>query len=148
VSLTDTVNEPEQRSAIAVDAVAEARAAVRARSGLAGMAARVGFDTITRLRPGFLEQHVEAMLPDLALAIEPHWNAGIAVGSAATHLAEQAPQVTADLLHVTDAYVDNAVDTTAIAVYRRLRPFAPARIQEQIPRIANFVERHSPADGK
>ena len=105
----------------------------------------VGFETITRLRPGFLELHIHAMLPDLAHAIEPHWQTGVEDGAPHDHLVAHAEVITIDLLAVTDAYVGRASDTKAIAVYEQLRPRAPRRIAEQMPRIAMFIERHTPA---
>lgn len=144
MSLHTTLGDPHRRQLIAADAVAEASDAVSERTGIAGVAVRLGLDTINRLRPGFLLRHVDAMLPDLALAIEPHWQLGQATTTGRVHLELNAFVVTNDLLVVADAYVARASDRQAIMIYNQLRVRAPHRISEQMPRIAAFVERHTP----
>lgn len=147
MSLVDAVHDDTLRSLIAADAVAEAEKAVRERSGFSGVSAQLGLETINRLRPGFLERHVHAMLPEMARAVEPHWDIGCSSGDARAHLKSNADAVTADLLAVADAYVGSATDQKAIAVYNQLRPRATRRISEQMPRIATFIERHTPPSG-
>ncbi|MFT7650853.1 MAG: hypothetical protein ACI8Y4_005628 [Candidatus Poriferisodalaceae bacterium] len=145
VSLVDALRDEPRRAAIAADAVAEAENAVRDRTGFGGMSARFGLDAINRLRPGFLQRHLHAMLPEMALAIEPHWRRGSAQGDSGAHIEANAEAVTKDLLAVADAYVATARDSKAIAVYNQLRSRAPERVAEQMPRIADFIERHSPS---
>jgi len=147
MSLVKALGNGSQRSVIAADAVAQAEAAVRSRPGFGGVSAQLGFETINRLRPGFLERHVHAMLPDMARAVEPHWEAGRSAGGERAHLVANAHVVTKDLLAVADAYVADATDRKAIAVYNQLRPRATRRIAEQMPRIAEFFERHTPPTG-
>lgn len=144
MSLSRRIGDPDVRAAVAADAVAEAELAVKGRGGIRGASAQLGLDTINRLRPGFLERHVHAMLPDLAQAIQPVWEQGVAAGDPVAHLNQEAEEVTGALLTVTDAYVSSASDAKAIAVYERLRPHAPDRISAQMPRIARFIDRHTP----
>ena len=72
MSLVRALKSPERRNKIAADAVHEAEAAVAARGGINGAAAKLGLDTINRLRPGFLQRHVHALLPDWAEVLEPY----------------------------------------------------------------------------
>lgn len=144
MSLVETLRDAARRAHIAADAVAEAEEAVRSRPGLAGVSAQLGLETINRLRPGFLQRHVHAMLPDMAQAVEPHWLAGRAIGGERAHLEANAHTVTEDLLAVADAYVASATDQRAIAVYNHLRPRANRRVTEHMPRIVDFIERHTP----
>lgn len=143
MSLYKVVSDRHRRSHVAADAMAEAESAVRDRTGLSGFSAQLGLQTINRVRPGFLERHIHAMLPAMALVLEPHWTVGIARGDGPGHLEESADAVTGDLLDVADAYVARANDATAIAVYNQLRPGAPRRVAEQMPRIGRFIERHT-----
>lgn len=110
------------------------------------MAARVGLETIHRLRPGFLERHVELLLPELVEAFEPHWLAGEDSGDTSSYLSVHATAVSHDLLAVTDRHAAQASDQTAVVVYERLRPMALGRITEHMPRIAalvqTWVDRH------
>lgn len=144
LSLVDALRDEPRRIAVAADAVAEAENAVRNRAGLGAMSAQFGLEAINRLRPGFLQRHVHAMLPAMAVAIEPHWLRGSEQGDGRAHIEANAQAVTEDLLAVADAYVASASDGKAIAVYNQLRSRAPERVAEQMPRIAGFIERHSP----
>ncbi len=144
VTLFDALQDHARRDEIAADAVAEAAKAVGERPGFGGISAQLGLDSINRLRPGFLQRHIHAMLPAMALAVEPHWKTGVALGDPGAHLNDSSTEVTAALLGVADAYVAQASDAKAIAVYEHLRQRAPRRIEEQMPRIARFIARHTP----
>ena len=141
-SLRDAVADSERRQAIASDAVDEVAVAIDERGGLKGTAAKIGLDTINTLRPGFLQRHIAHLLPGMAAAIDPYWSEGEQRGDAPGWLDEQRDDVAEALLGVTDAHVDRATDSAAVAVYQRLRKAAPERVAEQMPRIASFVERH------
>jgi len=145
------VVDGDDRRQLAQEAVAEAGEAIRSR-GLAGMPARVGLETIHRFRPGFLEHHVELLLPELVVAFEPHWSAGHETDDATDYLIENATAISHDLLAVTDTHAAQASDQTAIVVYERLRPFAVRRVADHMPRIASLVHRwvaeHESRDAK
>ena len=143
MSLVRALKSPERRNKIAADAVHEAEAAVAARGGINGAAAKLGLDTINRLRPGFLQRHVHALLPDWAEVLEPYWQESNNDQGLAAHLVEHNAVVAKELLAVTDAYVSRASDAKAIAAYNHLRPRANERVAEQMPRIASFVERNA-----
>lgn len=141
--LSDAVADPVHRRAIALDAVDEAAAAIRARRGLGGLAAATGLQTIHRLRPGFLANHIEQLLPGMAEAVDPWWAQGLERGNAIGWLEEHRHEVAEALLAVTDGHVASASDATAIAVYQRLRGSAPKRIANEMPRIAAFIACHT-----
>ena len=143
MSLVRALQSPERRNEIAADAVHVAEAAVAARGGVQGMAAKLGLDTINRIRPGFLVRHVHAMLPDWAEILEPYWQESDSHEGLAAHLVEHNTVVAEELLAVTDQYVARASDAKAIAAYNHLRPHANERVAEQMPRIAAFVGRHA-----
>lgn len=143
MSLSDAVADTQRRSSIAKAAVVEVAAAIRARSGLKGLAAQVGLDTINRLRPGFLEGQIDVLLPGMAEALEPWWHDGLESGDAPQWLNGHRLQVAEDLLTVTDEYVAQASDQVAIAVYDRLRKQAPVRIAHEMPRISTFIQTHA-----
>ncbi len=140
-TLRDIVSDPEQRPDIANDAVVEAAAALRSRSGIKAVAAQFGFDAINRIRPGFLARQVEELLPAMAEAVEPWWVEGRAQGDAPAWLTSHADEVAEALLGVTDDHVASAHDQAAVAVYRRLRSVAPRRIAAEMPRVAAFIAR-------
>lgn len=140
--LSELVADEARRKVIAREAVIEVGQALRDRRDLASVAAHMGFKTIQRLRPGFLRHHLYQLLPSFAEAMDPHWHAGVEAGAPGDYLLDREDEVTASVLEVADNYVEEAVDPTAVAVYRRLRPLAPRRIAEQMPRIVAFIERH------
>jgi len=143
MSLVRALKSPERRNEIAADAVHEAEAAIADRGGINGTAAKLGLDTINRLRPGFLQRHVHALLPGWAEVLEPYWQEADSQRGLAAHLVEHNTVVADALLAVTDEYVSRASDAKAIAAYNHLRPRANERVAEQMPRIASFVERHT-----
>jgi len=143
VTLADAVADPVRRHAIALDAVDEAAAAIRSRRGLGASAAQAGLRAIHRLRPGFLSDRIEQLLPAMAEAVDPWWREGLERGDAPMWLHENRNEVANSLLAVTDAHVAGATDAAAISVYHRLRGSAPGRIADEMPRIAAFIGRHA-----
>lgn len=125
----------------------EARAAIRSRFGLSALAAGVGFDTIERMRPGLLERHVHAMLPDLAGAVEPFWLDALTNRDPEQYFVEREAAIAEALLLVVDDYVAEATDKQAIGIYNQLRGRAPKRIAEQMPRLVRFIDRHTSPPG-
>lgn len=146
-TLAEVVQDRTARNLIAADAVLEARAAIKSRRGLTAMASGVGFDTIERIRPGLLERHVHAMLPELAGAVEPYWVDGMASGDPTAHFDGHDFEIANALMDVVDNHVADAVDTQAIALYNQLRGHAPKRIAEQMPRLVRFIDRHTSPPG-
>lgn len=143
MSLTAAVADPSTRRRLAKEAVVEARVAIEDMSGLTGKVVLAGFDAAQKIRPGFLEGNVHALLPDWAAVLDPHWAAGQAAGDPEAHLNANALTVANDLLSVTDTYAEGASDQRARAVYERLRPRAPKRIAAHMPRLADFVRRNT-----
>ena len=145
MTLRQAIADRTRRPLIATDAVRSAEVAIRSRRGIAGVVVAAGFETIQRVRPGFLVRQVEEMLPAMADALDPFWSKGRAHGDGVAFLTEQAPAVAEALLRVTDAQAEASGDRVALAVYERLRPHGPKRIVEHIRHIAWFMVRHAVA---
>lgn len=143
MSLVEAVGDPVRRDAIAKASMGEAAKAVASVRGLRGVTLRVGMEAIERVRPGFLEKQIHDLLPGFAAAIEPHWQTGVEQGDPSAHLQANGLEVANDLLAVSDARAESSTDATARAAYQRVRPAAPKRIAEHMPRIASFIADHA-----
>lgn len=141
-SLTELVDDPGERDTLAAEAVKETERAIKSRRGLKAMVAQVALETINRLRPGFLQRQINALLPGMALALDPWWAEGVEQGDAPAWLNSHPTEVALALLDVTDDHVAAANDAAAVAVYQRVRPQAPKRIAAEMPRIGRFIEKH------
>ncbi len=137
--LRTLIASPDAVEQVACEAVQAVGAAVKAIRGLRGLAVRAGFDTICKVRPGFLERQVEDLLPQWCDQLDPFWAAGEQCGDAVEYLHEHRYAVSDALLEVSDERAASATDQTARAVYARLRPNASSRVADHIRLVGEFV---------
>lgn len=142
VTFSQVMEDPARRERIIRDCVSMVEQEVGDKRGLTGMALKAGFAAFQRLQPGILRAAVDRLLPDLARAVEPHWQAACAEASAERAFCDRAPSVASDLLGVTDRLVGRAKSATVAQLYRSLRPSAADHVAAAVPRLAKLLRDH------
>lgn len=140
MALVEVVRDPERRAALVRDGIEELEAELADRPGLGGAALRTGYRTVTKLRPAFIEDNVDRMLPAAAPVLDRHRAA--AGDDVAGYFAANAERIGGDLLAITDARAAAAQNRMARSVYDRLRPRALENVVAGMPRLARLVERY------
>ena len=143
--LTDLLADDARRADIVDDAILEVEAEVDSLGGLKGKAIQAGYSGLKKLRPDMVSSNLHKLLPRMAPAMDPHVEAGQASGDLPAHFVANADTIAEDLLAVTDARAAEANNKAAVGVYNKLRKGAKDQVVGAMPRIGQFVQRHTAA---
>lgn len=110
---------------------------VSAKGGLSGMAIKAGYGVIKAIKPGFVSQVVDSLLPDFAAAMEPMHarEGGDGPDAFAKYLQGHKDEVADALLSVTDARAQRAKNATIRKTYERLRGGARDNVSAAVPQL-------------
>lgn len=142
-TLPDTLLDPAIRPAVVADLDRAVEARARAASGLSGAAVRAGHAAAQRIRPGFVGQAIDRLLPDFARALQPWWERYPGTGGFGAFLAADGPQVADALLRVTDRFADASHRDALRRAYRGLRPRALGLVEKALPAVGDVLEDHA-----
>ncbi|MCS6856149.1 MAG: hypothetical protein NZM37_00415 [Sandaracinaceae bacterium] len=118
-------------------------AEVESKGGLSGMAIKAGYKAVKSIRPGFIQEVVEHLLPEFAEAIEPiYMEAKQKAEPIVPYFEKQASRVADALLAITDARAQRSRSGVIKATYERLRPLAKSNVEQAVPRVARLIEKH------
>jgi hypothetical protein len=144
-SLLEVLTSAERRRQVVDDCLDLIEREVQDKSGLSGMAIKAGYHAVKSIRPGFLRQVIDDLLPEFARAVDPVWNEAKQLGRPiAEHFVAQAGRVADALLAITDERAQRTKSGVVKATYERLRPMAKKNVEAAVPRLGKLVEKHAP----
>ncbi len=113
---------------------------VDGKSGLSGFAVKTGYKVVKAIKPGFVTQVVEALLPDFAAAMEPMQSkAGGGGEPFAKYLDGHRDEVADALLSVTDAKAQRSSNGTVRKTYEKLRGGAREHVIAAVPNLVSTL---------
>jgi hypothetical protein len=142
MSLGDAINEPTKKTAIVADCVKLIDEEVADKGGLSGIAVKAGYAAVKGIKPGFIQEVVEKLLPEFAGKLDPLWEEGKAKGKPADFLVSNKGRVADALLSVTDAKSKNAKSSVVRGTYEKLRGSAKKNVEDAVPRLSRLLEKH------
>jgi hypothetical protein len=143
MSLGDAINDSSKRAAIIADCCKLIDEEVSDKGGLSGLAVKAGYAAVKGIKPGFIAEVVERLLPEFAGKLDAIWEEGMKAGNAASHFVSSRSKVADALLSVTDAKAKNAKSAVVRSTYERLRGSAKRNVEDAVPRLAKLVEKHT-----
>src|SRR5271163_4291936 len=108
MSLRDMINDPNKKPAIVTDCVKLVDEEVASKGGLSGLAVKAGYAAVKGVKPGFIAEVVEKLLPEFADSLGAIWDEGKTRGNASSHFVANKSRVADALLAVTDGKAKNA----------------------------------------
>lgn len=143
-SLVDLLTDPSKKADVVRDCLDIIDREVDDKGGLSGMAIKAGYKAVQGIKPGFVRNVVDDLLPEFAKAIEPVYSEGKGAGKATiAHLESNASRVADALLAITDGKAQRSKSGVVKATYERLRPTAKKNVEQSIPRLARLVEKYA-----
>jgi hypothetical protein len=148
ITLADKLSDPTVRSEVVKACAGLVETEVAAKRGLSGMALRAGLKLVQAVRPGFVAQVVDRLLPEFAEALEPLHGEAITLAekrgvsgaeSFSIHLEAHADRAAEALLAVSDRRVRRADNRPLVAAYERLRPGAVEHVRLAIPGLVRTL---------
>ena len=144
MDLNEVLNDDATRTSIVEDVCALLDSEVGKQKGLSGVAVKTGYKMVQGVKPGFVRNVVQSLLPDFAAALEPYRKqaveAGLPVGDYfATHSAE----VAESLLAVTDGRAASSNHGSVKGAYGKLRGSARKNVESAVPGLGRIVEKYT-----
>jgi len=118
---------------------------VAEKSGASGLAIKLAYKTATSFAPGYMRKSVEDVLPKIVDRLEPYWAdfAGSGGSEFGDYLAKRGPQVSEDLLSMTDDIASRSKRPTIIKAYRAVRGSAAKHVEAALPRVGDLVMKYA-----
>jgi hypothetical protein len=143
MSLGDAINEPSKKAAIVADCCQIIDEEVSDKGGLSGLAVKAGYHAVKGIKPGFITEVVEKLLPEFAGKIDAIWDEGKKGGNPGGHFVSSKSRVADALLSVTDAKSKNAKSAVVRGTYEKLRGSAKKNVEDAVPRLAKLLAKHA-----
>jgi hypothetical protein len=143
MSLRERLLDATRKGAVITDCCKLVDEEVASKSGLSGLAVKAGYAAVKGVKPGFITQVVEKLLPEFIDQLEPFWNEGVQKGKPADHLVANRGRVADALLSVTDGKVKSAKSSVVRGTYEKLRGSAKRNVEDAVPRLSRLVEKHA-----
>ena len=143
--LKDHLLSAERRPRVVIDCVRLIDEEVDRKGGLSGFALKAAFKTVKAVKPGFIGEVTDGLLPDWIDKLEAHfarWEAAGKSPSFGTFCAQDAAAVAERLLEVTDARARKGGHRTVLALYEKLRSGAKDHVIAAVPGLGRVVDRH------
>jgi hypothetical protein len=143
-TLSEVLTSSEKKAAVVEDCLVIIQQEVDDKSGLSGMAIKAGYTAVKSIRPGFLKQVVNDLLPEIARAVEPIYDEAKKKGAKTSeHFVANAGRASDALLAITDGRAQRTKSGVVKATYERLRGTAKRNVEAAIPRLGKLVEKHA-----
>jgi hypothetical protein len=143
MSLQEALKDESKKGQIIQDAIKLVDEEVASKSGISGFAVKKGYDAVKAVKPGFIPEVLNKLLPEFAAKIEPIWDEGKQKGQAAPFFQKEKSRVADALLSVTDAKIDGAKSSIVRSTYGMLRGSAKKNVEEAVPRLTKLLEKYA-----
>ncbi|MBK7859393.1 MAG: hypothetical protein IPJ65_12380 [Archangiaceae bacterium] len=142
-ALADALNDPNKKPAVVADCLTLIDQEVGDKSGFSGLAIKAGFAAVKGVKPGFIKEVVEGLLPKFAEALEPIYQEAKSKSvPTASYMQQNSSRVADALLSITDERAKRASGMVKKS-YESLRPNAKKNVEAGIPRLSRLIEKHA-----
>jgi hypothetical protein len=143
MGLSDTLMDAGKKPQVIADCCRLVDEEVASKGGLGGFAVKAGYAAVKGIKPGFIANVVERLLPEFIEKLDPIWSEGAQKGKPADHLVANRARTADALLSVTDARIKSAKSSVVRGTYERLRGSAKKHVEEAVPRLSKLIEKHA-----
>ncbi|MBX3228469.1 MAG: hypothetical protein KIT84_07445 [Labilithrix sp.] len=142
-ALVDKLTDEAKKKDVVKDCCDLIDAEVKDKGGISGLAIKAGYGAVKGIKPGFVENVVNDLLPEFAKALEPTYDEAKEKGeSVSSYFTSHASQVADALLAITDAKAARAKSGAAKGAYDKLRSSAKKNVEQAVPRLGKLVEKY------
>lgn len=144
-TLQEMLLTPDVKPQVVADCQALVQQELSSKSGLSATALKVAYKAVTTFAPGYYQETVGIMLPDMAYQLEPFWADFTASGGSefGDYLAKRSGEVAEALLAVTDDMAGASERATIVKAYKAVRGGAGKNIEAALPNLGAMVQKYA-----
>jgi hypothetical protein len=143
MNLNDVLNDQAKRASITEDVCHLVDEQVGNQRGISGVAVKAGYKLVQGVKPGFVRNVVEALLPEFAAALEPFREQAVTQGqSVASYFGAHSQEVAEALLAVTDGRAQASKHGSVKGAYGKLRGSARKNVERAVPGLGKIIETY------
>ncbi|MBD2413777.1 hypothetical protein FACHB389_31575 [Nostoc calcicola FACHB-389] len=143
MGLSEGLLDPAKKAVVVENCCNLIDAQVASKSGIGGMAIKAAFATLKGIKPGYITDVVESLLPQCLDAIDSIWSEGLQKGDPVEYLVENRSRTADVLLSITDAIVEKSTRQIVRGTYNKLRGSAKQHVEEAVPDFAKVIYRYT-----
>ncbi len=143
-TLQDLLLTPENSPRLTADTQALVDGEISSK-GITAAPLKGAYKVVTAFAPGYYQQVIEAMLPEMVHQLEPYWADFSTSGGAdfGDYLAKRGPEVSEALLTVTDGMARNSGRAAVVKAYQMVRGGAGKNIETALPALGAMVQKYA-----
>jgi len=143
MNLNDVLNDEAKRASITEDVCRLVDEQVGNQRGISGVAVKAGYKLVQGVKPGFVRNVVEALLPEFAAALEPFREQAVTQGqSVASYFGAHSQEVAEALLTVTDGRAQASKHGSVKGAYGKLRGSARKNVERAVPGLGKIIQTY------
>jgi len=118
---------------------------ISSKSGVSATAIKVAYKAVTAFAPGYYQETVSNMLPEMTDQLQPFWADFVASGGSefGDYLAKRSDEVSEALLSVTDNMAGASERATIVKAYKAVRGGASKNISAALPNLGAMVQKYA-----
>ena len=141
-TLNEILAQPGTRSQVVSDCERLIEEEVGSK-GLMGIPIKAAYQIVKAVKPGFVPEVIDNLLPDFSAKLDPLYQQAKARNEPITaHFNSRTGEVAEALLAITDARAQRAKNPTIKSAYEKLRPSGKKHVEAAVPRIAKLIEKY------
>jgi hypothetical protein len=144
MNLSDVLNDEAARASIINDVVGLIDDEVGKQKGLSGVAVKAGYKLVQGVKPGFVRNVVQTLLPEFAAVLEPICNQALEQGQTVSgYFAANSQDIAEALLAVTDSRAQKSEHGSVKRAYGKLRGSARKNVESAVPGLGTIIEKYA-----
>jgi len=144
VTLQEMLLTPAVKPNVVADCQALVEQELSSKSGISATAIKVAYKAVTAFAPGYYQETVANMLPEMTDQLQPFWADFVASGGSefGDYLAKRSDEVSEALLSVTDNMAGASERPAIVKAYKAVRGGASKNIAAALPNLGAMVQKY------
>ena len=144
-TLQEMLLAPDVQPRVIADVQAMIEQELASKSGISATAIKVAYKAVTAFAPGYYQETIKDMLPNMADQLQPFWaDFNAADGSQfGDYLSKRPEEVSEALLAVTDHMAEISARPAIVKAYKTVRGGAGKHIEAALPNLGAMVQKYA-----
>jgi hypothetical protein len=144
-TLQEMLLAPDVQPRVIADVQAMIEQELASKSGISATAIKVAYKAVTAFAPGYYQETIKDMLPNMADQLQPFWADFNAAGGSqfGDYLSKRPEEVSEALLAVTDHMAEISARPAIVKAYKTVRGGAGKHIEAALPNLGAMVQKYA-----